>query len=212
MSTETGNVTVAIVEDNQGIASLWQDIINHAQGMICVGKYRSAEEASSLFKLAPQVIIMDIGLPEKDGVAFTREVCQKLLKTEVLICTVFQDTDRIVQALQAGAAGYILKSATPEELLNAIWTVHRGGSPIDSMVARRVIALFRPERQNIAETLTKREEDILRYVAKGYRNKEIAEALFISIDTVRAHVRNIYGKLQVNTRVDAVRKFFGNKP
>jgi len=213
MSAEYRVIRVAIVEDDRAIAAAWQSIVDDSAGMRCVGNYASAEDAGPLLaKSSPQVILMDIGLPGQDGIAFTKAVKENLPKTEVVICTIFMDTDQIVRALQAGASGYLLKSATPGELVAAIRTAHSGGSPIDSRVARRIIGLFRPGRDRLPQPLTKREEDILHLVSKGYRNKEIAAELFISIDTVRAHVRNIYGKLQVDSRIDAMRKYYGDRP
>lgn len=213
MCTVDPVIRVAIVEDDRAIAAAWQSIIDHSPGMQCVGSYLSVEDARPLLaRLSPHIILMDIGLPGQDGITFTKEVKEKLPAVEVVICTIFMDTDQIVQALQAGASGYLLKSATPDEVVAAIRTARSGGSPIDSRVARRIIGLFRPGRETLPQPLTKREEDILHCVSKGYRNKEIAAELFISIDTVRAHVRNIYGKLEVNSRIDAVRKYYGGRP
>lgn len=204
-------IQVSIVEDDKEISSEWQRVLNATAGMSCIGAYGDAESAAApIFKNPPHVILMDIGLPGKSGIAFTSEIRDKLPHTEILICSVFHDPDNIMEALRAGAGGYILKSASESELVQAIETIYNGGSPIDTLIARKVISFFRPNSK-LVDPLTKREEDILGLVAKGFRNKDIAQKLFISPETVRTHVRNIYAKLQANSRIEALQKYYGQR-
>jgi len=202
-------ISISIVEDDYEIAAEWLRIFLASERIHCCGHYGSAEEAApAIYRAKPDVVLMDIGLPGKSGIRFCSEIRERLPRTEILICTVFHDPDSIVEALRAGAGGYLLKSASEAELLAAVDTIYTGGSPIDVQIARKVIALFQPERKGM-EALSVREEHILSLVARGYRNKEIAEKLFISPETVRTHIRNIYAKLQTNTRMEAVQKYFG---
>lgn len=203
---------IAIIEDDREIATAWERLINSNAHVACSGNYQSVEAArDNIFRHPPDVILMDIGLPGMDGISFTREVKERISTTEVLICTVFHDHETIFDALKAGAGGYILKSAPPTEMLSAIESIYAGGAPIDAQIARKVLAYFRPERKEMIAPLTRREEDIINWVAKGYRNREIAETLCLSPETVRTHIRNIYAKLQANTRMEAVNKYFGGK-
>lgn len=203
---------IVIIEDDREIAAAWERLLNNSSHIICTGNYDSVETARGpILRRPPDVILMDIGLPGMDGISFTREIKEKLLDTEVLICTVFHDHETIFNALKAGAGGYILKSAPPAEMLQAIETIYDGGAPIDAQIARKVIAYFRPEKKKMITPLTPREEEIIQWVAKGYRNREIAENLHVSPETVRTHIRNIYAKLEANSRMEAVNKYFGHK-
>lgn len=206
-------IKVSIVEDNIELSNAWRDTINKNKNTTCLGTYPSAEIAEiEIVKNIPDVILMDIGLPSKDGIKLTEELKIKFTKLEVLICTVFHDTDKIIAALKAGASGYVLKDISKDELIQAIQTIYRGESAIDTQIARKIISQFQPTKKDESiEALTEREEEILKYVAKGYRNKEIAEIFFISVNTVRTHIRNIYSKLQVNNRTGAVNEYFGKR-
>src|SRR5690606_38730513 len=212
MTNNVAELRIIIVEDDREIAAAWERLLNSSGHISCIGNYSSVEAArENIFSNPPDVILMDIGLPGMDGITFTREVKEKIRATEVLICTVFHDHENIFDALKAGAGGYILKSAPPAEMLNAIETIYAGGAPIDAQIARKVIAYFQPERKEMIAPLTRREEEIINWVAKGYRNREIADILYLSSETVRTHIRNIYAKLQANSRMEAVNKYFGNK-
>lgn len=210
--TNDAQIRIAIIEDDREIAAAWERLLDSSDRISCIGNYHSVEAARAYVMAdPPDVILMDIGLPGMDGISFAREVKEKISKTEVLMCTVFHDHENIFDALKAGAGGYILKSAPPAEMLNAIETIYAGGAPIDAQIARKVIAFFQPEKKEIIAPLTRREEEIIQWVAKGYRNREIAEILFLSAETVRTHIRNIYAKLQANSRMEAVNKYFGHK-
>jgi DNA-binding NarL/FixJ family response regulator len=207
-------ITVAIVEDDALIRKSWAELIEEAPGFRCIGTCGSAEEALRQFpKLAPEVILMDIHLPSMSGIECTSRLKQLMPQARVLILTVYEDNEQIFKALQAGASGYLLKRTTPAELLVAITDVHRGGAPMTSEIARKVVESFRRvvPRHPSAEPLSQREEEILNYLARGYANKEIAERLSISFDTVRSHLKNIYEKLHVHSRTEAVIKYLGSQ-
>ncbi len=207
------NIRLAIVEDNREIAWGWEHLLTDKPGIVCAGNYANAEEARGpLLNHPPDVILMDIGLPGIDGIRFTGELKEKIPRTEILICSVLHDQESVFSALKAGAGGYILKSATPQEMLRAIETIFAGGAPIDVQIARKIIDFFRPAKAKLQSPLTQREEDILGWVAKGYRNREIATQLHISEETVRTHIRNIYLKLEAGSRVEAIRKYYGGNP
>lgn len=204
-------VKVAIVEDDNEIREGLAVLINGSEGFQCVAAYSSAEDAlSDLLKKKPDVVLMDINLPHMSGIECTRKLKELRPDLSIMVLTVYDDDESIFESLKAGARGYILKKTPPAKLLESILELYNGGSPISSRIARKVVQTFQvlgtssEEREN----LSKRENEILAYLAKGYRYKEIAETLFISIETVRTHVRNIYEKLHVRSRTEAVLKAF----
>jgi DNA-binding NarL/FixJ family response regulator len=204
-------VKVAIVEDDKEIREGLAVLINGSEGFQCVAAYSSAEDAlSDLLKKKPDVVLMDINLPHMSGIECTRKLKELRPDLSIMVLTVYDDDESIFESLKAGARGYILKKTPPAKLLESILELYNGGSPISSRIARRVVQTFQvlgtssEEREN----LSRRENEILAYLAKGYRYREIAETLFISIETVRTHVRNIYEKLQVRSRTEAVLKAF----
>jgi DNA-binding NarL/FixJ family response regulator len=205
-------IRVAIVEDGDEIREGLRVLIGASAGFSCVGAWRTAEEAlRAIPGLTPDVVLMDIQLPGENGIECTRRVKQLLPACQVIILSVFDDDEKIFKSLVAGATGYILKHTAPSELLDAIMTVHAGGSPMSDRIARRVVEAFRTMETTGpgTENLSERETEILSFVAKGYRDKEIAEKLFLSTDTVRTHVRNIYRKLHVRSRTEAALRFLG---
>ena len=206
------NTKVAIVEDKPSLCQLLTRLVKTAPGLEFVGVCKSAEDALRLIpETKPDVVIMDIQLPGMSGIACTARLRSLAPKSQVLIFTVFEDSDQIFEALKAGACGYLLKRATPDEILEAIREVKHGGAPMTPEIARRVVASFRrdPTAADERKNLTPREEEILRLLAKGYVTKEIADQLHISFDTVRSHLRHIYEKLHVRSRTEAVIKYLG---
>ena len=200
---------VSIVEDNDQLRGTLARLINREEGFHCLSQYPSAEAAlESLPKDKPDVVLMDINLPGLSGVDCVRLLKELLPQTQVIMLTVYENTEHIFNALSGGASGYLLKQTPPPELLSAIRDVNRGGSPMTSHIARKVVASFRqPSRAPVElASLTPREQQVLDHLAKGFLYKEIAEALAISYDTVHAHVRNIYEKLHVRSRGQAVAK------
>lgn len=203
-------ITVSIVEDNEQLRATLARVIGRAEGFRCVSHYPTAEAAlEGLPKDRPEVVLMDINLPGMNGVECVRQLKPRLSATQVLMLTVYEDTDTIFNALAAGAAGYLLKRTKTAELLEAIREVHRGGSPMTTHIARKVIQSFQksgPSTQP-TENLSEREQEVLDCLSRGFLYKEIAEKLGISYETVHTYIRRIYEKLQVRTRTEAVAKF-----
>jgi len=207
-------IKVAIVEDNSTIRETLATIVSHASGCQCVGAWDTAEEGlRMLSKQPPDVVLMDIQLPNMSGVACTAQLKEQLPATQVVMVTVYEDPERIFQALRAGACGYLLKRSTPEEIIAAIREVHQGGAPMTSEIARRVIAQFREPLETAAEVddLSAREREVLELVAEGMSNKEVAGRLGVSVDAVCWHLKHFYLKLHVHSRTQAALKFRSGK-
>jgi len=204
------NIRVSVVEDDSRIRESLIVLIDGVEGFRCVSAYENAEEAlEDIPRKAPDVVLMDINLPGMSGIECVRSLKEKMLGMQIIMLTVFEDTDKIFKSLEAGASGYLLKRTSPDQVLNAIREAHNGGSPMSSQIARKVVQSFRKpvEKSDPIVNLSPREEEILRALAQGSRDKEIAEALFISVDTVHSHLRRIYEKLQVRSRTEAVVKY-----
>jgi len=208
-------IRVAVVEDDGDICQGLATLIDSSPGFVCVAKCPSAEEALvGLPERQPDVVLMDIGLPGMSGIACIPKLKEQLPSIQVMMLTVFDDADRIFESLKAGATGYLLKKTAPENLVQSIRDLHAGGSPMSNQIARRVVQEFQKtptEPPGTSPQLTMREQEVLRQLAQGYLYKEIAAALAISLETVRCHVRNIYGKLHVRTRTQALNKIFPKK-
>jgi DNA-binding NarL/FixJ family response regulator len=201
--------SVAIVEDLPGLGSNLRRIVETSQGFTCVGVWRSGEEALQKAPLSrPEVLLMDINLPGISGIEATAELTRRLPDLRVIMLTVYRDHDKIFDALKAGACGYLLKRFTPAEIREAIRDVRDGGAPMTPEIARRVVETFyRPAAEPNGERLTKREAEILDALAHGLANKEIADRLGLSVETVRVHLRRVYDKLHVRSRTEAVVKY-----
>jgi DNA-binding NarL/FixJ family response regulator len=207
--------TVSIVEDNDQLRATLVRLLNRAEGFRCAGDYPDAETALAALPAArPEVVLVDINLPGMNGVELVRRL--KLAAPEILavMLTAYEDTDNIFNALAAGAAGYLLKRAPRSELLEAIREVRRGGSPMTTHIARKVVQSFQkagPAPQAGSEgggdALSTREQEVLDLLSQGFLYKEIADKLGISYETVHTYIRRIYEKLQVRTRTEAVAKF-----
>ena len=203
-------ITVSIVEDNDQLRGTLARVISRAEGFKCVSQYANAEAAlEGLPKDNPEVVLMDINLPGMNGVECVRQLKQLAPKIQVVMLTVYEDTENIFNALAAGASGYLLKRTKSAELLEAIREVHRGGSPMTTHIARKVTQSFQkagPSPQP-TENLSQREQEVLDCLSQGFLYKEIADKLGISYETVHTYIRRIYEKLQVRTRTEAVAKF-----
>jgi len=202
-------IKVMIVEDDQAVRNGLQMLIDGSDGYSCLAACQSAEVALiEISKQNPQVILMDINLPGMNGIECVVHIKNSWPEIQIMMLTVFDNTDEIFKSLTAGATGYLLKKTPPAKLLEAITELVNGGSPMSGEIARKVVQTFmKPAIHEIADVrLTIREEEILSYLSKGYLYKEIASELFISIDTVRTHIRKIYQKLQVRTRTEALLK------
>lgn len=203
-------ITVAIVEDDRRVRESLAVLINGAENLRCVSTHASGEEAlAAAPPKKPDVVLMDINLPGMSGIECVRKLKQQLPKTQILMLTMYEDDEKVFQSLVAGASGYLVKRTSPAELLKAIEEVHSGASPMSGKIARSVVEYFH-KLQSAApaeEYLSRREQEILNLLAQGYRYKEIAGALSISFETVRSHLKNIYDKLHVHSRTEAVVKY-----
>ena len=203
-------ITIAIVEDDFKTRENLQAMLREKPEFKCLGAFTSGEAAiEGMPKLKPDVVLMDINLPKMSGVECTRQLKQLLPKTHIIMLTVYDDSDRIFRALQMGANGYLLKRSPADEILQAIQDVQHGGAPMSNYIARKVVQSFQQQGPSAkaAENLSKRETEVLGYVAQGYSNKEVAEALGLSVETIHAYLKNIYAKLHVRSRTEAVMKF-----
>jgi len=206
-------VRLALVEDVAEMRESWQQLINGLPGFRCVCTCASGREALRVLPAeAPDVIVMDIQMPGMTGIECTLRLKELLPKTPILILTVSADTQTVFRALEAGADGYLLKRSRPDQLQTAIQEVLEGGAPMTSEIARRVVASFRERaaRRDEKARLTPREEEVLGYLSKGFANKEIAVKMSVSYETVRDHLRNIYEKLHVHSRTEAVARFLNS--
>ena len=203
-------ITVSIVEDNDQLRGTLARVLSRAEGFQCLGQHATAEAAlGALQKERPNVVLMDINLPGMSGVECVRQLKQLLPETQVMMLTAYEDTENIFNSLAAGASGYMLKRTKTTELLEAIREVSKGGSPMTTHIARKVVQSFQKPAASAdpAEDLSPREKEVLDCLAQGFLYKEIAEKLGISYETVHTYIRRIYEKLQVRTRTEAVAKF-----
>ena len=202
---------VAIVEDSAGVREYWARLIDAAPGYECVCACDRAETALAQFQLRqPDVILMDINLPGMSGIECTARMRRALPKARIVIVTVYNDSNSIFKALQAGACGYLLKRVTGEQLLRGIAEVMAGGVPMTGEIARKVIESFQrptPSLDQVAQ-LTPREAEVLDWLARGFASKEIADRLGISPATVSLHLHHVYEKLHVRSRTEATAKYF----
>jgi DNA-binding NarL/FixJ family response regulator len=203
-------ITVSIVEDDNQARELLAGWIARAEGFRHVSDHGSAEHAmEAILKEQPAVVLMDINLPGMNGVECVRRLKAALPETQFVMLTVYEDADHIFNALAAGATGYLLKQTPRNELLAALQEVNRGGSPMASNIARRVVQSFQQTRPlaSGADELSTREQEVLDLLARGYLYKEIAESLNISVATVNTYIRRVYEKLHVRSRAQAVAKY-----
>jgi len=209
-----GLISVAIIEDQREVREGISVLINGTKGYRCTGSYRSMEEAlARIAEDTPNAILVDIGLPGMSGIEGIRILKERLPGVTLLAFTVYDDDDNIFDALCAGASGYLLKNTPPARLLEGLREVVSGGAPMSPEVARRVVGLFRefrpPERASYH--LTHQETEVLRLLVEGHHYKTAAAELGISINTVSYHLRNIYAKLQVHSKSEAVTKALRDK-
>jgi DNA-binding NarL/FixJ family response regulator len=209
-------INVAIVEDNDTIRDGLAALINGTAGYTCVGRYPDCESFLAKLKdLSVDVVLMDIALPGISGIEGVKRAIEIKPDLDVLMLTIYEDSEKIFDALCAGACGYLVKKTPPSKLLEAIKEVHAGGSPMSSSIARQVIRAFKEvkETDSIKDDyyLSKREKEVLNLLAEGNNYQQIADQLFISVDTVRHHIKNIYKKLHVNSRAEAVTKAIRDK-
>jgi len=205
-------ITVAIVEDDSQVRHSLVGILKRGSGVLCVGAFGDAEEAlRELPRLQPQVTLMDINLPGIDGVECVQKLSGLLPQMQMVMLTVYDDTDAIFNSLAAGASGYLLKPVSAVQLLAAAKDVYAGGAPMTSNIVRKVVQTFKQPVATAHETenLSTREQEVLDYLAKGYLYKEIADQLSISYGTVHTYIERVFKKLHVRSRAQAVAKYLG---
>ncbi len=207
------SIAVSIVEDDAGVRSSLVKLINSSPGYRCVSQHSTAENAlDEIPKLKPDVTLMDINLPGLNGVECVRRLKPQTPGTQIIMLTVYQNTDNIFKALAAGATGYMLKQTPPSELLAAIRDVNAGGSPMSGHIARKIVQSFQGapvQNREASDWLSPREAEVLDLLAKGFLYKEIADQMKISYATVHTHIRHVYEKLHVRSRTEAVAKHLG---
>lgn len=204
-------INVAIVEDNRTIREGLAALINGTSDFSCTGVFPDCESfLDRLYDTSIDVVLMDIGLPGMNGIEGVKKAKQMDPDLNILMLTVYEDNDVVYDALCAGACGYLVKKTPPSRLLDAIREIYEGGSPMSSLIARKVITTFQKGNLLHSDTtqfdLTAREKEVLQSLGEGNNYQEISDSLFISVDTVRHHIRNIYRKLHVHSQTQAVAK------
>ena len=205
---------IAIVEDNKVIRESLMEFVETDSECKCVNVCATAAEAlKEIPRCQPDIVLMDIQLPDISGIECTTRLKQLTPSVQIIMVTVYEDTERIFKALRAGACGYLLKRCTPEELIFAIHEVKQGGAPMSREIARKVIASFREPATTVSEVegLSPREREILELLANGFPNKQIAARIGLTDGTVRWHLRHVYHKLHVRSRMEAALKFLSSK-
>ena len=202
--------SLAIIEDNDNIREYLYPLICTAFTEIDVFVFANAEDALQVLISEPvDMVLFDIELPGMSGIECMYKLKSVHLQMQCMMLTVFDNAENIFKAIKAGATGYILKNTSPEKIIEAVNDLYNGGSPMSSQIARKVIEAFQQTDNSKNESyhsLSRREQEIIQVLAKGFRYKEIAEQLFLSQETIRTHIRNIYEKLHVNSRSEALKK------
>jgi len=203
-------IKVAIAEDVEDIRNGLHLIISNTEGFECNCVCKNGAEALDMIPVyKPDVVLMDINMPGVNGVEAVRILKPRLPDTQFMMCTVYDEDEHVFESLKAGATGYILKKTPPAKLLDAITDIYKGGSPMSSTIARKVLGSFNDNKvQQPIDALSAREKEILQLLGKGMQYKMIADTLSLSTETVRTHIRNIYEKLQVHTKDEALRKAY----
>lgn len=204
----TKPITVAIVEDNNEIRQRFVSLFTETEHIQCVGNYFTAEEFMSEFSsINPMVVFMDVHLPGVSGIECIEKMKEESHQTQFIVYTVFENSEVVLDAIKAGATGYLLKNTPSEKLVAAVEEIIRGESPMSGSIAAKVLKAFQNEiRKPESKLLSSRENEVVNLLSKGYRYKDIAKELIISPETVKTHIRSIYEKLQVNNSIDAINK------
>ncbi len=207
-------ISVALVDDDETVRSMIAALIDEAEGLHFAGAYTSCDDAlERMLDDPPDVVLMDINMPGRSGIECVQELRLEYPELKILMLTNYSDDERIFESLRVGAVGYLLKNSSIEKLSELIKEAHHGGAPMSGEVAQKVLAYFQSQKKNVKYTaeLSERELEVLRALTDGLSNKEIAAQLFISLPTVRFHLKNIYAKLHVNSRTEAVIKAMQEK-
>lgn len=201
--------SIAIIEDDEGIRLFLANNIRMHLDVERLEEFAEAETALAQLSAHPvELALFDVQLPGMSGIECMRKLKIIHPRMQMMVLTVYDNADTIFEALKAGASSYILKNTPPEKIIESIQELYNGGSPISSQIARKVIEAFqvKEKKNEYFQTLSRREQEILEWLSRGFHYKEIADKLFISFETVRSHIRHIYEKLQVNSRVEALKK------
>jgi DNA-binding NarL/FixJ family response regulator len=208
------SISLSIVEDLDEVREGLKQFISLSPEFRVLDTFKTAEEAVySIPKLNPDIVIMDISLPGMNGIECIREIRDKVPKTQFMMFTVYENDEKVFEALKSGASGYLLKNTGLVQMIEALKELHNGGSPMSANIARKLVTVFREQEKKPlpVEALSNRENEILQLLAKGLLYKEIADQLSISVSTVRQHIHNIYEKLHVQNRTEAINKAFKRK-
>lgn len=205
-------INICIVEDMYEIRKELENIIRSSEELNLMGSFESAEDAlEDLPHLLPDIVIMDINLPRMDGISCVQQAKELCPKTQFMMFTIFENSDQVFDALAAGASGYLLKNTPGPKMIEAIVELHQGGAPMSAQIARKLVTTFQKKDHQANDDfklLSKREKEIMELLAKGFLYKEIADKLSISTGTVRQHIHNIYEKLHVQNRTEALNKIY----
>ena len=206
------SISLSIVEDLDEVREGLKQFISLNPEFKVLDTFKTAEEALfDIPRLQPDIVIMDINLPGMNGIECIKQIKTKVPRTQFMMFTVYENDEKVFEALKAGASGYLLKNTGLMQLIEALQELHNGGSPMSANIARKLVTVFR-EKENSeipVEALSKRETEILQLLSKGLLYKEIADQLSISVSTVRQHIHKIYEKLHVQNRTEAINKAFG---
>ena len=204
------SISIAIVEDEKNYNNALKKVIDYQKDMKVIAQFFDGNDAiTNLPDISPDVVMMDIQLQDMLGIEVIEKLRKEMPNTQFIMCTSFDDDEKIFNSLKAGAMGYLVKGESMDKILSSIRDVYNGGAPMSFSIARRVLKHFEKKLPEIKgfDELTEREKEILELLSQGLLYKEIADQKFISIDTVKKHVGNIYRKLHVNNKVEAVNKF-----
>jgi len=200
-------INISVVEDNKTFRTSLVELIRSTEGFQLLSEHSNGEDAEEMLNLRPDIVIMDIVLPGISGVELISKLKPRNEAIQYLVCTGYDDDDKIFSALEAGATGYILKSNSSAEIIAAVKDIYQGGVPMSPYIARRVIHSFKDRNGAKDGLLTEREKEILELASQGLMYKEIAEDLLITHETVKKHMKNIYTKLQVQNKIEAINKY-----
>lgn len=207
------NIRVAVLDDDAEFRELISITVRNGEGLECVGLYATCDEAvRKIEEDTPDILLLDIAMPGKSGIESIREIKRRYPSLDILMLTVLSDDDKVFESIRRGAVGYILKKSPSSKLLEAIKEAHQGGAPFTGEIARKVLEYFRaPLIDSLQTQLSEREREVLEALIEGHSTRSIAEKLFVSVNTIRFHLRNIYNKLHVNSRTEAVAKALNNR-
>lgn len=204
-------ITICIIEDLIEIQKGLQTIIESDSRFKLLKSFENAESAiSQLPILNPDIVLTDINLPGKSGIDCITEIKNEIPETQFIMFTIYEDNDQVFEALKAGASGYILKNTSSEKIIESLLELYDGGSPMSPKIARKVLSSFNVvTKNNVSELISKREQEVLELLSKGFLYKEIADKLNITLSTVKRHLNHIYQKLQVQNKTEAINKMYG---